>query len=124
MPLIQCVECGREISNEAMSCPACGKVTDTGKTLAGKTRYILITQCVVSGIVIGGYTGYSASPISPMFGQVPIIHAITNGTFLKGMDMTVVSYVKESFNCLMYGSIGGLSLGYLVARFLTNILRI
>lgn len=38
MPLINCAECGKEISDKASSCPNCGAPTKYGKKQAKKER--------------------------------------------------------------------------------------
>jgi hypothetical protein len=123
MALVKCVECGKEISSEAVSCPTCGKSTNTGKALSAKTNYSLISLCAILGVVIGGGIGYSISPAIPMLGRVPLFHVLTYGTFLKGFDAMIVPYAQASFKFMIFGVIGGLVLGHIVAKLLTKIMR-
>lgn len=123
MALVKCVECSKEISSEAVACPACGKSTNTGQALAKKTSTNFISVGAILGVAIGGGIGYSLAPAIPMFGRIPFIHVITCGTLLKGMDAMLAPYAQAGFRSLMFGVIGGYILGRTVASLLAKTMR-
>jgi predicted nucleic acid-binding Zn ribbon protein len=49
MALTQCVQCGKEISTEAKTCPHCGKITSSGPRVSRRARVIvtLIAMAVI-----------------------------------------------------------------------------
>lgn len=54
MPLIKCKECGKEVSNTAISCPSCGfgiKKHEEQK-ISGKGCLVLIAICLIFGFIV------------------------------------------------------------------------
>lgn len=46
MSLIYCADCGKQVSSEALSCPACGRVVNTS---GGKSRGVAIVLALFLG---------------------------------------------------------------------------
>lgn len=83
MALIQCTECGREISDRAASCPGCGAAVSPDhqdKSITKKKRHILLELLLLFSLVVIGIV-----VVAVKFGQAP-----------SGPDMYAIKPAAES----------------------------
>ena len=55
MSLIKCKECGKEISDQAITCPNCGARTETTQKNEGTTLCLISLVCTVIGLFINPF---------------------------------------------------------------------
>lgn len=113
MALIKCTECGKEISDSAVSCPNCGCKTSHGQTEA-QAKGLLVGWIIgVAGLVIGlilFFTGHSALQEY-------------KDSFLGSHNWETGRWVEDSeaVGAFMKKVIGiGMSIGGLVSMFIMN----
>ncbi len=61
MALMECTECRKEVSDEAASCPHCGKVINVSAARSGRSVRALIALLVLAGVVAGYYKFFMPS---------------------------------------------------------------
>lgn len=65
-----------------------------------------VLACLL-GIPIGGLVGYLLVPSVPLVGKLPLMHILTRGIFLKGLDKILLSVAETSCNYMLVGAIIG-----------------
>lgn len=87
--------------------------------LSGNTDDMLVPvifACFL-GVLIGGLVGYLLVLSMPLVGKLPLMHILTRGIFLEGLDTMLVSVAETSFNymlvCAILGGVIGRGLAYL-----------
>ena len=66
----------------------------------------VISACIL-GVLIGGLVGYLLVPSMPLVGKLPLMHILTRGIFLTGLDTMLISVAETSFNYMLVGAILG-----------------